>query len=81
MEEIKKEIQEKINTFVSRRTWNTLGSFIIDCIPACALEDCKTIKEIRDWLEIYQLNIDDAKQELQDFNDILEVLSDKLAEE
>lgn len=39
------------------------------------------IEEIRGWLENYQLNIDDAKQELQDFNDILEVLNDKLAEE
>lgn len=81
MEKTKKEIQEKIDKFCSVETWDELGDFIIDCMPAHALEDCETIQDIKDWLEIYQLNIDDAKQELQDFNDILEVLSDKLAEE
>lgn len=81
MEKTKKEIQEKIDTFVIGRASAIVGDCIVDCQPYDELKDCRTIEEIRDWLENYQLNIDDAKQELQDFNDILEVLSDKLAEE
>lgn len=74
MKEIKKKIQEKIDTFVIGRA----SAIVSDCQPYEELEDCETVEEIKDWLENYQLNIDDAKQDLQDFNDILEELSNEL---
>ena len=80
MEEIKKEIQEKIDSFVIGRASTQAGDCIVGCQPYEELEDCETVEEIKDWLENYQLNINDAKQELQNFNDILEILSDELAE-
>lgn len=78
MRAIKKEIQEKIDSFVIGRASTQAGDCIVDCQPHEELEDCETVEEIKDWLENYQLNIDDAKQELQDFNDILEELSNEL---
>lgn len=81
MKAIKKEIQEKIDSFVIGRASTQAGDCIVGCQPYEELEYCETVEEIKDWLENYQLNINDAKQEFQDFNDILEVLSDKLAEE
>lgn len=57
-----------------------IGDCITDCQPYEELEDCETVEEIKYWLENYQLNIDDAKQELQDFNDILEKLYNELLE-
>lgn len=78
MKEIKKKIQEKIDTFVIGRALTIVGDCIIDCQPYEELEDCETVEEIKDWLENYQFNIDDAKQELQDFNDILEEMNSKL---
>lgn len=77
MKEIKKKIQEKIDAFVIGRAL-AIGDCIVDCQPYGELEDCETVDEIKDWLENYQLNIDDAKQELQDFNDILEEINRKL---
>lgn len=78
MREIKKEIQEKIDSFVIGRASTQVGDCIVDCQPYEELEDCETVEQIKDWLENYQLNIDDTKQELQDFNDILEKLSNDL---
>lgn len=73
---IKENIQQKIDKFTIVNTNTT--DCIIDCQPYEELEDCETVEEIKDWLENYQLNIDDAKQELQDFNDILEEINSKL---
>lgn len=78
MKEIKKKIQEKIDTFGIGRASAIVGDCIVDCQPYEELEDCETVEDIKDWLENYQLNIDDVKQDLQDFNDILEELSNEL---
>lgn len=78
MKAIKKEIQEKIDSFVIGRASTQAGDCIVGCQPYEELEDCETVEQIKDWLENYQLNIDDTKQELQDFNDILEKLSNDL---
>ena len=77
MKEIKRKFKKKIDTFVIGRA-SAIIDCIVDCQPYEELEDCETVEEIKDWLENYQLNIDDAKQDLQDFNDILEELSNYL---
>lgn len=76
LKDIKNNIKFEIDKFTIVNS-NTMYC-IIDCQPYEELEDCETIEEIRDWVENYQLNIDDAKQELQDFNDILEELNSEL---
>ena len=76
LKDIKNNIKYALDEFTSV-SWNT-AYCIINCQPYDELEDCETIEEIQDWLVNYQLNIDDAKQELQDFNDILEKLYDEL---
>lgn len=76
LKKIKDNIKFEIDKFTIVNS-NTMDC-IVDCQPYEELEDCETVEEIKDWLENYQLNIDDAKQELQDFNDILEELSNDL---
>ena len=79
LKDIKNNIKYAIDNFTIVN-FNT-ADCITDCQPYEELEDCETVEEIKDWLENYQLNIDDAGQKLQDFNDILEKLYKDLIKE
>ena len=79
LKDIKDNIKIKLYNFVIVNS--NIANCIDDCHPYEELEDCETVGEIQDWLENYQSNIDDAKQELQYFNDILEELNNELLQD
>lgn len=72
MDKIKKNVKKEIDSFAI--TNSNVMDTITNSEPYYSLDDCETVDEIIEYLDDYQFNIENAKQSLQDFNDILEDL-------